>query len=96
MGIVSQRHAGAGQVVIFPTQLFVIKTLKRLVVNSTNAVAVGEHGLAVTIHIRAEHSGFTDATLSQQQGAARNFRIFFLATKASQERHELKVRSVWQ
>jgi hypothetical protein len=95
MGIVSQRNAGAGQEVILTKQLFGIKTLKSLVVNSTDGVAVREHGVAVTIRIYAEYSGFADTTLSQQQSAARNFGIFFLATKASQERHELKARSVW-
>jgi len=75
-------------------QLLFIKTLKGLVIHSAHGVAIREHCMAVTIHIRAQHRGFTDATLSQQQGAPRNFGIFFLTTEAGQERHELKARAV--
>ena len=76
-------------------QLLSIETLKGLVIHSAYGVAIGEHCMAVTIHIRAQHGGFTDATLSQQQGAPRNFGIFFLTTEAGQQRHELKACAIW-
>jgi hypothetical protein len=66
-------------------QLLAIKTLKGLVIHSAYGVAIREHCMAVTIHIRAQHGGFADATLSQQQGATRNFGIFFLTTEAGQQ-----------
>ena len=80
---------------MFAKQLLAIKTLKGLVINSTHGVAVREHGVTIAVDISAEHGSFADTTLSQQQSASRNFGIFFLATEASQQRHELKARSVW-
>ena len=66
-------------------QLLSIKPLKGLEIHSAYGVAIGKHYMAVTIHIRAQHGGFADATLSQQQGAPRNFGIFLLTTKAGQQ-----------
>jgi hypothetical protein len=85
MRIVSERNSGAGQVSMIAKQLLFIKTLEGLVIRSAYGVAIREHCMAVTIHIRAQHGGFADATLSQQQGATPNFGIFFLTTKAGQQ-----------
>ena len=85
MGIVAEGNSGAGQVSMNAKQLLSIKTLKGLVVHSAHGVAVREHGMAVAIHIRAQHGGFAYATLSQQYSAARNFGIFFLTTEAGQQ-----------
>jgi hypothetical protein len=40
--------------------------------------------MAIAVHISSQHGSLTNATLAQQQSAARSFRIFFLATEASQ------------
>ena len=66
-------------------QLLSIKTLKGLVIHSAYCVAIREHCMAVTIHVRAQHGGLADATLSQKHGAPRNFGIFSLTTEAGQQ-----------
>jgi hypothetical protein len=84
MGIVSEGNSGAGQVSMIAKQLLAIKTLKGLVIRSTHRVAVREHCMAVTIHVRAQHRSFAYATLSEQHSATRKFGIFFLTTEAGQ------------
>jgi len=49
---------------MFAQQLFIIKSLKSLIINSADGVAVREHRVAVAIHVCAKQGGFADTTLS--------------------------------
>jgi len=45
-------------------ELFIIESLKRLIINSADGVAVREHRMAVAVHVGTKHGGVADATLS--------------------------------
>ena len=64
MGIVSERDSGAGEEVTLAQELFIIESLKGLIINSADGVAVREHCVAVAIHVGTKHGGVADATLS--------------------------------
>ncbi len=88
--IVSKHDPGARHEIVFAQELLGVQPLEGLIVGSADGVAVGEHRVAVAVDFRIEHRGLAQATGAQQQSAAGNFRIFFLATEPSQERHALK------
>ena len=69
-------------------QLFRVQTLKSLVVDSTDGIAVGEHCVTVAVHISTQNRGVAKPTCAQEQGAAGNLRIFFLTAEPVQERHD--------
>ena len=64
MWIVSERDSGAGEEVMHAQELFIIESLKRLIINSADGVAVREHRMAVAVHVGTKHGGVADATLS--------------------------------
>lgn len=64
MRIVSEGDSGAGQEVMLAQELFIIKSLKGLIINSADGVAVREHRVTVAVHVCTKHGGVTDATLS--------------------------------
>lgn len=88
MGIVSERDFGARQVIAWPQKLFGVETLEALIICSADRVAVGQHGVAVPVHVGTQDRGFAHPSGSQQESPASNFRILFLATEPSQERHD--------
>ena len=64
MWIVSERDSGSGQEVMLTQELFIIESLKGLVIDSADGVAVRKHRMAVAIHVCTKHGGVADATLS--------------------------------
>lgn len=45
-------------------ELFIIESLKGLVIGSPDSVAVREHRMAVAIRVCTKHGSFADTTLS--------------------------------
>jgi hypothetical protein len=85
--IISQRHSSAWQVIVFAQELLLVEALPGFVSDAPDLVTIREHCVPVGVDVSAENGGFTDAAGSQKQGSARNFRIFFLSTEASQKGH---------
>src|SRR5258706_14013564 len=88
MRIVSQHYCGAGQVIVSTQKLLSVQTLERLIIDSSNGVAVGEHRVAVAVNVSTQHRGVTKAACTQEQSATGNFRIFFLTAEPVQQRHD--------
>jgi len=74
---------------MWAAQLFVVKTLPRLIVHAADRVAVRQHRVAVVVFGYFDHVRFADAAELQKYSAANDFGIFFFTTEAGEKGHEL-------
>src|SRR5437773_10236103 len=86
--VVSEVHSCSRQVVVFAAELFLVQTLKGLVIDATDGVAIRKHRVAVGVGVGAEHSSLANPTCALEQSAPCNFRIFFWLTKTREKRHD--------
>lgn len=87
MGIVSHIRPGTRQVSIFTAELLGVQSLNCFVIHAADRVAVRQEYVSLSVPVNFQNGRFAEAATLQKQSASCNFRIRFVTSESSQERH---------
>ena len=85
MRVIAELNSGAGKVVALAVELLGVQMLKRLIIDAADRVVVRESHDAISVRVSFNHRRIAYPAVSQQSSAARQLRIFFLATKPGKQ-----------